>query len=198
MKHIKLNTLATVVRKISAIILLLVLLFNTGGYRLLLSYFQHQSDKALESYFDSNAYDEKDLITIKVPLHMPYQTNGSDFERVDGKVELDGKIYKYVKRKIYDGELILLCLPDKQSEKLETAKNEFFKIATDVSNTLTSKHHGNNSMAGKLLFSLYCKQAEPWSLRLFINNLSYHQPQNIIAHSSCAVNAPGKPPQYFM
>ncbi len=129
---------------------------------------------------------------------MPYQTNGSGFERVDGKVEFDGKIYKYVKRKICDGELILLCLPDEQSKKIETVKSDFFRTTNDVANIHTSKQPVSNSMAAKLLLSIYNTHEEQWSMLSFANHVLYYNPQNTIVHSHCFINTAGEPPEYFI
>ncbi len=60
-------------------------------------------------------------------MSVPYQIEQKDFERFDGEVNLNGKIYKYVKRKVCDGNLVLLCLPDHNKMNLETAKNDLFK-----------------------------------------------------------------------
>lgn len=119
-------------KKPAAILLITVYLFNLVGYRLLFNYAQKQSDIKLEASLDKNEFDEADLITLKVPLTLPYLTNQQNFERVDGEITVDGKIYKYVKRKIEDGNLVLLCLPDHNKMRIESAKEEFFKYANDV------------------------------------------------------------------
>jgi hypothetical protein len=87
------------VKKLAAISLLLLLLFNFVGYRVLFYALQHQADKQLETQLDKEAYNDEDLVTITVPLSLPYLTNWKDFERTDGEIKLDGKIYHYVKQK---------------------------------------------------------------------------------------------------
>ena len=57
-----------------------------------------------------------------MPLNIPYQVEGSQFERVDGEIALNGRIYKYVKRKVSEGNLILLCIPDAARMSLKKAK----------------------------------------------------------------------------
>lgn len=84
-----------IVRKLSAILLFAIFLFNICGYKLLFSYEQQQSDKQLESSLDKQEYNEEDLIAIKVPLSIPYQNNQQNFERVDGEITINGKILKY-------------------------------------------------------------------------------------------------------
>ena len=53
---------------------------------------------------------------------MPYQTVQSNYERVDGEVKMDGKIYKYVKRRIVNGELELFVYPTKTKCACRTLK----------------------------------------------------------------------------
>ena len=119
-------------KKPAAIFLLGLFMFNLFGYRILFYFAQQQSDIQLEASLDKDKYDEADLVTIKIPLLLPYQTDWKEFERIDGEISLNGKIYKYVKRKVFNSELILLCLPDRNKMRLQTAKDDFFKNANDL------------------------------------------------------------------
>jgi hypothetical protein len=110
------------VRKPVAIFLLLILLFNIIGYRAWFYYAEKKSDSQLEALLNKNQYDEQDLVVLKVALNMPYQIEQTQFERVDGEVTLDGRIYKYVKRRVSEGNLILLCIPDTHKMSLKKAK----------------------------------------------------------------------------
>lgn len=134
-------------KKLSAILLLLLLLFNLLGYRLLFAYTLQQWDSRIASYLDKEAYNEQDLISIKVPLSLPYQTDWKDFERVDGEISISGQVYKYVKRKVVNGELVLMCLPDHNKTKLETAKDEFFKLANNLQTTSPTKKTAGTRIA---------------------------------------------------
>ncbi len=78
---------------------------------------------------------------------MPYQTMQSDFERVDGEITVDGKIYKYVKRRIVNGEMVLMCLPDHNKMQIQSAKDDFFKNTNDVAQDNTSQK-SDHSKAG--------------------------------------------------
>lgn len=130
-------------KKLSAILLIVLFLFNLFGYRLLFDYEQKQSDFHFVTSLDKNDYNDADLVTIKVPLSLPYLNNQQNFERVDGEITLNGKILKYAKRKIADGNLILLCLPDNNKMRIKSAKDEFFKYANDLVQNSQSKKSGN-------------------------------------------------------
>lgn len=144
-------------KKVSAILLIALFLFNLFGYRILFDYEQQQSDVRLEALLDKQDYNDADLITIKVPLSLPYVNNQQNFERVDGEITVNGKILKYVKRKISDGNLILLCLPDHNKMQIESAKNDFFKWTNDLLQNNQSKKSGSTkSGVFKNLATEYC------------------------------------------
>ncbi len=136
-------------KKLSAILLLGLFLFNAAGYRVWFYYAQQQADIQMIASLDQDEYNAADLITIKIPINLPYQSNWKEFERVDGEVNIEGKIYKYVKRKVQDGELVLLCLPDKNKTRLTTAKDEFFKYA----NNLVQHNSSKNPAIQKMVLS---------------------------------------------
>ena len=56
---------------------------------------------------------------------MPYLSNWNDYERVDGEIKFNGVYYNYVKRKLYNDTLYLLCLPNKSKTQFCHARNEY-------------------------------------------------------------------------
>ena len=111
----------------------------------------------LEALFDKQDYNDTDLITIKVPLSLPYMASQQNFERIDGEITVDGKILKYVKRKMTDEYLILLCLPNHNKMRLESAKDDFFKYANGlVQNNQSKKSNNTKSDVFKNVLSEYC------------------------------------------
>jgi len=107
---------------------------------------QQKEQSFFEATLDKEDYNEKDLITFKVPLSMPYQVSWKDFERVDGEITINGVIYKYVKRKIEDGQLILLCLPYYKKMTLVRASTEFGSHGNDL---VPFGKKGNSASSGK-------------------------------------------------
>ena len=102
------------------------------GYRGWFFLVEHQWETQLENSLDNAQYNEADLITIKAPLLLPYVTDTREFQRTDGEINFNGKIYRYVKSKVQNGEYILLCIPDHYKQQLESAKQDFFKYANDL------------------------------------------------------------------
>jgi hypothetical protein len=156
---------AIFLKRLLAILFLLLLLFNTVGYRLYFYYAQQKADKALMASLDEGTYDHKDLMVIKVPLSLPYQSDWEEFERVDGEIDIDGETYRYVQRKVVNGTLVLLCLPDHHRTKLENAKDEFFKLVNNMQSQAPAK---STTPAGKIHFSNilsdFDKQQADWLL----------------------------------
>ena len=131
-----------VLKRVLSILLLGLFLFNCFGYKLLISYIENKADQQLEEQLDNNNYDESQLISIKVPVtYLPYYNNSKAFERIDGHMEIHGTPYKYVKRRIYNDSLELLCIPNATAMKLQTTKNEIFKFVNDLQTGKKSESH---------------------------------------------------------
>ena len=92
----------------AAAIILFILCFNWFGYSTVVFLMQQKADVQLEASLDTKSIKESELFEIKIPLHLPYQTNWANYERYDGEVKLDGTIYKYVKRKV-TADTLHLC-----------------------------------------------------------------------------------------
>ena len=109
-----------------------MLLFNLCGYRLVFDYLQQQHHLNFTAQLDKDEYADEDLISIKTALSLPYYTASMDFERIDGSIRIDGVEYNYVKRRIINDSLELLCLPNEGKQKLQSAKSDFFKLSNDL------------------------------------------------------------------
>jgi hypothetical protein len=119
-------------KKILAISMLAVHLFNLGGYRLVFDNLATRSDDRMEARLDQHLYAEKDLIELKVPVNLPYHSNWTDFERYDGEINIAGVHYSYVKRKLQNDTLILLAIPNTDKMKLFNARETFFSLVNDM------------------------------------------------------------------
>ncbi|WP_205509991.1 hypothetical protein [Longitalea arenae] len=128
--------------------MLAVHLFNLGGYTLLFEYFTQRSDEQLTKRLDNDQYDNSELIEVKVALHMPYIQSRTGYERVDGEAEVDGFYYSYVKRKISNDTLYLLCLPNKQKTELNAARIEYVGKAHDAPVNAKDTHAFKKNPAG--------------------------------------------------
>jgi len=119
------------VKRIAAILLLGIFSFNIFGYRLVASFLEEQVNASIETALDENNYSDDQLISIKQPTNLPYYNNSPTFQRVDGEIEIEGVHYKYVKVRIYNDSLELMCIPNTGKMNIEAAKADFSRLAAD-------------------------------------------------------------------
>jgi hypothetical protein len=113
-----------------------ILLFNCVGYRLLSNFMQDRACQRLESRLDRRQYDESQLISIKIPVKdLSYYNNSAVFERVDGQIDINGVPYQYVKRRLFNDSLELLCIPNVMSLKIRAGGNGYVKFVKEIERT---------------------------------------------------------------
>ena len=117
-------------------------LFNLTGYGFFFRYYINQSNQQIAQQADNSQYADSELTEIKIKLNLPYVTDWSAYERYDGEMELDGKHYNYVKRKVSQDTLYLLCLPNEVKTKLAIEKIDY---AAKVNDMPAGKDHTNSS-----------------------------------------------------
>lgn len=158
-----------------------------------------QWDEHMAATFDKELYSEQDLIAIKIPLLLPYQTGQSDCERVDGEITIDGQLYKYVKRKVVNGELILLCLPDRYKARLQTVKDNFFKLTNNLQATSSSKKPVHaRSLSFNDIVQDYDKVLLQWLLPIFFHSSQttyYSHTDKLISRW---LSTPEPPPDFYI
>jgi len=130
-------------RKLVAIFMLAVFTFNIAGYQLVFNYLSHTNDRSLELALDAANYRDEELVIIKQPTNLPYYSNSNEFQRIDGEVMIDGIKYKYVKCRVYNGNLEMLCIPNRGKMQIEQSKNEYAKGANDFQQGSTEKKDGS-------------------------------------------------------
>lgn len=183
-------------KNVATILLLAILLFNWVGYRILSDYFEQQADLVLEQKLDNSEYDESQLIQIKVPLNLPYQNIRNDFERFDGEIEVNGIHYKYVKRAVINDSLVLLCLPNAGKMKLQSARDDFFKLVNDIQNQSQGKKSDNgNSHSVKSPITEYYSTHNNWGIPKLTALFSKFHSDNTFVHSQCFSISPEQPPE---
>ena len=137
-------------KRIAAIVLLGLLLFNWIGYEFYTALLQDHADKTMVATIDQNNYNDADLISIKVPAtHLSSYANTKEFQRVDGQIEINGVQYNYVKRRYVEDSLELLCIPNKTATSIQSARNEFFKLVNDLQHPGQSKKSDQHNTAFK-------------------------------------------------
>jgi hypothetical protein len=127
------NVYCRVVKKLVSIALLVVFLFNVIGYKVFFYYLERAADARIQSRIETLSEADRALITVKIPIKLPYQTDWQNFERTDGEVTVKGTVYRYVKQKVYRDTLILLCINDLDKTRLVKGSSEYFEKVNDLS-----------------------------------------------------------------
>jgi hypothetical protein len=141
-------------KRLTAIFFFLVLVFNFYGYRLLISYLQTNQTNYIERKVDKRQYRDDELISIKTRLHLPYYSSSVEFERAYGSINVNGVDYEYVKKRVYDDTLELLCLPNHGKSNLQHISNELTKVAAEGQASVPS----GKTMVLKISLPDYCDQ----------------------------------------
>jgi len=182
-------------KKIAAILLLGIFAFNLFGYKLFVSFMVNNANQSLERALDKNNYSEDDLISIKKATNLPYYNNTKDFTRAYGEVEMNGTLYKYVKCRIYNDSLEMLCIPNSSKQQLLNSKDNFAQVVFDLQKDTNKKSSGSNKVFSFIkLFSEYEKNAE-LELNLFcaavaVNNNPYLSSNSGVLHKATVEQPP--------
>ena len=182
-------------KKLAAILLICLFLFNLFGYRILFYFAQQQSDAILERNLDQNAYNENELITLSIPLSMPYQHNADGFERFDGEITLNGNIYKYVKRKYFDGKIIFLCLPNHNKMYLEAEKNKIATNNNDIQTSGAQKQDNSKQASGKNLSTDYQQNLQDYFITFYEGLHTPHSLNQVLNLPKAFHSSPEQPPE---
>ncbi|GAC1419885.1 MAG: hypothetical protein NVS9B7_27700 [Flavisolibacter sp.] len=139
-------------KKIAAILFVTITLFYLFGYQLLIGYLQNIQESSLEAKLDNNNYNETDLITIKLPVTLPYYYNSKIYARINGTIEINGIEFKYVKRRIYNDSIELACIPNFSKKQFQSVKDDFVKLSSEGQNN----HQEKKSPSVKIACFEYC------------------------------------------
>ena len=185
-------------KKVTAILLLGLFLFNWAGYRLLSLYMETRADLQLQIQLDDNNYEESQLVSLKVPVtHLSYYNNSKEFETINGSIEMNGIRYKYVKRRIYNDSLEVLCIPDAASMQLKAAKNTFFAFVNGLrhNGTPEKKQSANANIAKDFTSEYYATQDFLLTMKDIWFSLSKHYANHRSPLSSVYALVPEHPPK---
>ncbi|MBS1511286.1 MAG: hypothetical protein JST86_10635 [Bacteroidetes bacterium] len=150
-------------RKFAAISLLLVFAFNLFGYRLFVSLLVKKADQTLELALDNNRYNDNELISVKKAIHLPYYNNQKEFTRAYGEVEMNGILYQYVKSRIYNDTLEMMCIPNISKQELLKSKDNFTQVAFDLQKDAAKKSSANNKLASFVKVLSEYDQQNKWN-----------------------------------
>lgn len=114
---------------------------------------------------EANEYDESHLISIKTPIHLPYYANNPNFERIDGEVVINGIIYQYVQRRVFNDSLEIRVLPNNDRLHIKNAREDFYKLAQNIQDDGNQKKSiPINKSSAKLIIFDFLIQSDYWNV----------------------------------
>jgi hypothetical protein len=108
-------------------------------------------------------------------------------------VELNGAHYNYVKRKVVNDTLILVCIPNETKNQIKSAEDEYFKNVNDLQNT-GNKKSNSKEHSTKAPVSDYLLKENTLMGSATIGNVAHFTPYLDLI-PSFAIMAKDRPPQ---
>lgn len=119
-------------KRIFALLFLLIFLFNVGGYYLVFWTLRFEANLNLTQQLDQNRYNNAETFLFKLPVALPYGLNQEGYQRVSGSFEHNGKFYKLVKQKHENDTLYIVCIRDHEEQKIVDAFSDYVKLSNDL------------------------------------------------------------------
>ena len=123
-------------------------LFNMTGFYWLQNVLINNEQEKFSIQLDKQIYDESNLVEIRMPLSMPYYQN-TEYIRTDGRINIKGVEYSYVKRKIENGYLVLKCIPNAGAQLIKEKTADYFAEANGIDKN-TSQNSGHSKSTIKI------------------------------------------------
>lgn len=119
-------------KRLVSILLLLIFLFNVGGYYIVFIGLHHRSDQLLAKKIEADLFHDDELVELKIPVTLPYPIQQNGFERVDGKFEHNGTYYKLIKQKLENDTMYIVCIRDVQSKQIADTLKDYVAKTNDL------------------------------------------------------------------
>lgn len=122
-------------KRLVSILLLSLLLYNMVGYSVVYWLGGNVALEAQKDELDSSLKEE--YITVKVPVSLPYQTNWTAPQSVQGKLQVGSEFYEMVEQIMLNDTIYITCKPDRD------ARANFYALAEHI-----NKHINDNANDG--------------------------------------------------
>lgn len=81
-------------------------------------YLVYQSDKLFAEQARKGFYNKGDLTEVKIPINMPGVRDWDNYENISGQVRFGKTSYNYVKLRVTQRALYLMCVPNYDNTQL--------------------------------------------------------------------------------
>ncbi len=142
-------------KKLSAILLILVLLYQAGGFAL---QFLNQSS----SEISTEEITQLDKVVLKLPISLPYnEAKWQEPKKLEGQIQKGDEFYQMVEQKMEGDTLITTMVAN------HSARESFLELAEMVDQHLKNdspKHDHSKSSLINLLVKEYCDSKQTFIL----------------------------------
>ncbi|HEX5024267.1 MAG TPA: hypothetical protein VFV68_03300 [Agriterribacter sp.] len=157
---------------------------------MLLQLLERRNASQTSQMIESGNYSEADLVLIKVPTSFSFPVNRSEYVRCDGEIERGGAHFNYVKCKITNDTIYLLCLRNENRKKLNDARDKYAKQLGDIPSTSQKGDDANGKKIGisaeydqqELLFTPYSVIAINDSIEHLFSSTLFHTDLDCLFH----------------
>ncbi|WP_428666305.1 hypothetical protein [Runella sp.] len=136
-------------KRLVSILLVSLLLYNMVGYSVV---YWLGGNVALETQQEETQKPlNQEYITVKVPVSLPYQTNWTAPQSVQGKVQVGNEFYEMVEQIMLNDTIYITCKPDRD------ARANFYALAEHI-NKHIHDHAADGPKSSKSMFVQLLKE----------------------------------------
>jgi hypothetical protein len=146
----------------------------------------------VKQIFD-NKIDNTKLIEIKIPVNMPTVTDWTEYEVIEGQIQLKDAYYNYVRLKMTHDTMYFVCLANTAKTRLVNAN---IIVAKQISDVPLSKK-GEQSAKKVNTLSEYNLQAFQYRYSAFGIFLKPNNKLVAFKLDKPFIESPGKPPNFI-
>lgn len=118
-------------KRIVGFSVLVIFLLNVFGYYGIFMGLRNQVASQMRTKMDESNYALSDEITFKVPIAIPYASDMTEYERVDGEFRHEGNVYHLMKQRLFKDTLYIVCVKDTRAQKIDKALEDYVKTFSD-------------------------------------------------------------------
>lgn len=115
-----------------SILLLVLFLFNVGGYYFVFWGLRKQVSFELTQQLDKGIYREAETVELKMSIPIPYVGTSDEFSRIKGKFEYNGNFYHLIKQKLENDTLYVVCIPDMKEKNLVSTMTDYAQVTNEL------------------------------------------------------------------
>jgi hypothetical protein len=97
-----------------------------GYYEVLMVIEKQHLDKVVNKITEYESEISGNLL-LRIPMPMPYGHDDDAYARTYGEIVFEGQVYQFVKQKLYQDTLYVVCLKDYQTTQVRDAISDYSK-----------------------------------------------------------------------